>query len=479
MIGQTLGHHRIEAKLGEGGMGVVYRARDLHLDRSVAIKVLPPERTADPERKRRFIQEAKAASALNHPNIITIHDIDTASGADFMVMEYVEGRSLDRLLASGPLTVEQALDYAVQLAAALAAAHAAGIVHRDIKPANVMVTEAGHVKVLDFGLAKLSEHLAGDPEASTRTAGTLTKEGVVVGTVAYMSPEQAQGKPVDARTNVFSCGVVLYEMLAGQRPFQGDSQLSILSAILSERPAPRLAKAPSEVGKVVARSLEKDRERRYPSAAELWKDLAACQRRLASPGLRGLLRKPKVAVPALALLVAVLATATWFLIRHRRQSWARNVALPEVARLLDKDDFDTAFRLGGQAERHIPGDPTLLELKRRYAKDAAVHSTPPGADVYVKGYTNVDATWLHIGQTPLQGVLVPASYLRWRVTKEGFVPVEGAFHAYFPVRFTLHPPGASPPGMVSVPGGPFQFRDLPRVDFFPVPSAYLPSRAMR
>jgi serine/threonine protein kinase/formylglycine-generating enzyme required for sulfatase activity len=452
MIGQTLGHYRVEQKLGEGGMGVVYRARDLHLDRPVAIKVLPPERTADAERKRRFIQEAKAASALNHPNIITIHDIDT--DGDFMVMEYVEGWSLDRLIGSGALGVEQALGCAVQIAAALAAAHAAGIVHRDIKPANIMVTDAGHVKVLDFGLAKLSEHLAGDPEASTRTAATLTKEGVVVGTVAYMSPEQAQGKAVDPRTDVFSCGVVLYEMLAGQRPFQGDSQLSILSAILSERPAPRLGKAPSEVGKVVARSLEKDRERRYPSAAELCKDLVTCQKRLASPGLRGQLRKPKVAVPALALLVAVLATATWFIIRHRHQSWARNVALPEIARLIEKENFDAAFRLGRQAERHIPDDPELRRLQQRYAVPASFRSTPPGADVYVKGYLNLEASWIHLGKTPLENTPVPASHNRWKVAKEGFGPVEGGFHAHIPrPPFTLHPAAEAPPEMVFVPGG--------------------------
>jgi predicted Ser/Thr protein kinase len=461
MIGRTLGHYRIESKLGEGGMGVVYRARDLHLDRPVAIKVLPPERTADAERKRRFVQEAKAASALNHPNIITIHDIDTASGADFMVMEYVEGRSLDRLLASGALPVEQALKYGVRIASALAAAHAAGIVHRDIKPANIMVTDAGHVKVLDFGLAKLSEHLAGDPEAPTRTAGTLTKEGVVVGTVAYMSPEQAQGKPVDPRTDVFSCGVVLYEMLTGQRPFQGDSQLSILSAILSERPAPRLGRAPSEVGKVVARSLEKDRECRHPSAAELCKDLAICQRRLASPGLGGLLRKPKVAVPAVALFVAVVATATWFIIRHRRQSWARNVAIPEIAQLIEKEDFDSAFRLGRQAERYIPADRALLELQRHYEKRATVRSTPRGADVYVKGYLNVDASWLHLGKTPLEGISAPGGYLRWRIAKDGFAPAEGAAYGIAPVHFTLHPPEDSPPGMVHVPAGGFQFRGFP------------------
>src|SRR5229473_1270454 len=206
MLGQTISHYRVEEKLGEGGMGVVYQARDLHLDRFVALKLLPADKVADPERKRRFVQEAKAASALNHPNIITIHDIDQADGVDFIAMEYVDGKALERLIPRNGMRLGDVLKYAIQIADALARAHAAGIIHRDIKPSNIMVDEHGLVKVLDFGLAKLTETAPGElGETATMRVreGPDTEEGAIVGTVAYMSPEQAEGKPVDARSDIF------------------------------------------------------------------------------------------------------------------------------------------------------------------------------------------------------------------------------------------------------------------------------------
>ena len=226
MIGTTLSHYRIDEKIGEGGMGVVYRAHDLRLDRTVALKVLRPETVGDPERKWRFVREAKAASALNHPHIVTIHDVDADQGVDFMVMEFVEGTPLSRLIPSGGLPVRETVDIAVRIASALGAAHAAGIVHRDVKPANVVVGAGGRVKVLDFGLAKLVER--GGPADmttdSTATAASIverTREGVILGTVAYMSPEQAEGKPLDARSDVFSLGAVIHEMLDGTAAVPG------------------------------------------------------------------------------------------------------------------------------------------------------------------------------------------------------------------------------------------------------------------
>jgi Tol biopolymer transport system component/predicted Ser/Thr protein kinase len=261
VIGKTVSHYRILEKLGGGGMGVVYKAEDTKLGRTVALKVLPPERVADPNRKRRFVQEARAASALNHPNIITIYDIDEAEGVHYIAMEYVEGKTLDRLIARHGLRVNEALKYAVQMATALAKAHSAGIVHRDLKPTNVMVTDDGLVKVLDFGLAMLTEAA---PTGDAETAVTLeptTEEGTIVGTVGYMSPEQAEGKPVDARSDIFSFGSVLYEMLTGQRAFQGETKVSTIAAILREEPKPLsqvVEGLPREVERIVKRCLRKD-----------------------------------------------------------------------------------------------------------------------------------------------------------------------------------------------------------------------------
>ncbi len=274
--GQTLLHYRITEKIGEGGMGAVYKAVDTHLDRPVAIKVLPPDRVADLERRQRFVQEAKAASALRHPNIVVIHDIAADGGRDFIVMELVEGQSLDALIGRRGLKLGQALGYAVQIADGLAKAHAAGIVHRDIKPTNIMVTPDGLVKILDFGLAKLSE--AGPDEGAgptmTMTPGQKprTEEGFVVGTAAYMSPEQAEGKNVDARSDIFSFGAVLYEMLTGRKAFGRESGIKSLAAVLNEDPAPASAvneAVPAEIERVLNRCLRKDPQRRWQTMSDL------------------------------------------------------------------------------------------------------------------------------------------------------------------------------------------------------------------
>jgi len=261
MIGKTLGHYRVVEKLGAGGMGVVYKAQDLHLDRFVALKVLPQEKVADPDRKRRFVQEAKAASALNHPNIITIHDIAQEGATDFIVMEYIDGKTLEQLIPHNGLRLSETLKYAIPIADALARAHAAGIVHRDLKPANFIVTEKGLVKVLDFGLAKLIDSMPDNESGTTQTAQPMTEEGTIIGTVTYMSPEQAEGKKVDARSDIFSFGSVLYEMATGRRAFQGDSKIATLSAILHREPEP-IESVPPELDNIIRRCLRKDPDRR-------------------------------------------------------------------------------------------------------------------------------------------------------------------------------------------------------------------------
>ncbi len=262
MIGKTISHHTIVEKIGAGGMGVVYKARDTHLDRYVAIKVLPAEKVADPDRKRRFAQEAKAASALNHPNIIHVYDIDQAEGIDFISMEYVDGRTLGQLIPPKGMPLSETVKYAVQIADALAAAHTAGIVHRDLKPANVMVTEKGLIKVLDFGLAKLS------PLAGIENAQTVTVAGTISGTLSYMSPEQAEGRPVDGRSDIFSLGAMLYEMASGIRAFERDSGISTLAAVLREQPPP-LRTVPPDLAAIISRCLCKNPGDRFQRADDI------------------------------------------------------------------------------------------------------------------------------------------------------------------------------------------------------------------
>jgi Tol biopolymer transport system component len=318
MTGRTIAHYEILERLGEGGMGVVYKAKDTHLDRFVAIKVLPPEKVADPERKRRFVQEAKAASALNHPNIVTIHDIDQTDGIDFISMEYVAGKTLDRLIPRHGMRLNEALECSVQIADALARAHSAGIIHRDLKPSNIMVDEHGVVKVLDFGLAKLTELTSPGEDASTRTMKPVTEEGKIVGTVAYMSPEQAESKIVDTRSDIFSFGSLLYELMSGRRAFSGASKISTLAAIVHEEPKP-LEGAPAELEKLVARCLKKNPQRRIQHMDDVKLELEALKEESDSGRLTAALvqarparrRFPELAVVAGLLLVAG-AVVTWW-----------------------------------------------------------------------------------------------------------------------------------------------------------------------
>src|ERR1017187_2973339 len=281
MVGRTVSHYQITQRLGAGGMGEIYRALDMRLNRTVAIKVLAAEHAGTGEQRRRFLQEAQAASALTHPNIITIHDIVAEDETEFLVMELVAGKTLGELIPKGGLPLPLVLAYAVQVADALEAAHRAGIVHRDLKPGNVMVTNAGLVKVLDFGLVKLTSP-AGPLADETRTFADapLTVEGRIMGTVSYMSPEQAEGKPVDARSDIFAFGAMLHEMVTGERAFGGDSAISTLSSILRDevRPLTQTAGVPSALENIAERCLRKNREERWQSMQEVRAALAVLKR---------------------------------------------------------------------------------------------------------------------------------------------------------------------------------------------------------
>jgi formylglycine-generating enzyme required for sulfatase activity/predicted Ser/Thr protein kinase len=463
------GRYEILEKLGQGGMGELYRARDTRLA-PVALKLLPRDALEDEERRQRFVREAQAASALNHPNIVTVYDIDrTPDGADCIAMEFVDGQSLDGRLAQGPLEPGEALRLSIEVARALAAAHAAGIVHRDIKPANVMVTRSGQVKVLDFGLAKL---VSATPEDVRETAPTLTqpaetRSGLLLGTPAYMSPEQARGERVDARSDVFSFGVMLYEMLAGRRPFQGPSLALLLSSILRDDPPPLgtvRTGVPAPLAAVVDRCLARDREARLPSGKAVLAALLECQARPSGKA------RPRSALRRGALAAVVLAAAllaAWlgrYAVQASRERRARRETLPEIERLVQTDRFYAAFSLARRVEPLLRGDPAFDRIWRDLTLPSAIRTHPPGAQVAIKPYLDPGAAWDEVGTSPLSEVRLPFAYLRWRLAKPGYDTIEAGSMPLLTPGFVLSPQGSAPPGMVRVPGGPFRYRNTRTVE---------------
>lgn len=454
-IGDKLGPYRIVSALGAGGMGEVFRARDSRLERDVAIKLLRPGLLIDEGMRRRFRKEALALARLNHPNIAVVYDVGEHDGVDYLVMEYVAGQSLAERLQSGPLPVKEGLTLAAEIAEAMEEAHEQGVVHRDLKPSNIAVTAKGHAKVLDFGLAKLLAPAA-DPDLTLSASETHG----AIGTLMYMSPEQAEGKEVDSRTDLWSLGVVLYETLTGQRPFRGKNAPTILHSITTEKPK-RLRESksdvPVEAERIVARALEKDVQQRYQTAAEMRQDLAEALAQIS--GTAALQAKQQVgvsrkyAIAAVAAIVLLAVVGGWLYWLSAKRNWAREQAIPEITKLKDENKALAAFLLLKEAERYLPSDPQVKELAEGIEQTATIESSPDGASVEIQDYLTPNGQWYRLGTTPLKDVQIPKGYFRWKVSKAGVGESVTAPETENQMSFALGDQASAPAGMVAVAGG--------------------------
>ncbi len=480
---ELVGKYKIIDVVGKGGMGIVYKAEDTKLKRNVALKFLPPELTTNKEAKDRFLIEAQAAAALSHPNICTIHEINEEEGKSFIAMEYVEGQSLKAKIDRGPLKTKDALDIAIQVTEGMEQAHKKGIVHRDIKSANIMVTDAGQAKVMDFGLAKVK-------------GGTLlTREGTTLGTVAYMSPEQARGEEVDHRADIWSLGIVMYEILSGQLPFMGDREASILYSVVHEEAKPVSAwnpDIPPELQQIINRALKKKQDARYQSAVDVLKDLQKFKDSLKAEELGAFsfrsflrkIRKPIVAIPTLLIIAAIVIAAIWYSNRQSKIRYARQELLPEIERVISEikpgiENYYDAYKLILKAEKSIPNDPKLIELLSSCSIKSSIHTDPPEAKIYMKKYSEPDSEWELLGISPLEKIRLPRGNFRWKMEKEGYETVLAVSSTFdidisketsiipYTIKRTLDKKESIPPEMVRVNGAKVQYLnigDLP--DFF-------------
>jgi cephalosporin-C deacetylase-like acetyl esterase len=448
--GSRLGHYEIRGLLGQGGMGEVYRARDTRLGREVALKILPAALARDPERLARFQREAKALAAIDHPGIVTVFSVEEADAVHFLTMQLVDGMSLDRGIPERGFPVDRLLDIGIGLTEAVAAAHDKGIVHRDLKPANVMMTMDGRVKVLDFGLAK--EVRLVEPDSATLTSGGQTAVNVVMGTPAYMSPEQVTGRPIDHRTDIFAVGIILYELATGRRPFAGVSQDELASAILRETPRPvseLRPGLPEPLVQAIARCLEKDASARFQSATALLEEL----RRLRRPksAAQSPFARPAVLVPAVLVVLALIAFAGWTMVSRSRRAVLVAEALPRIEALARTENHLDAFNLLREVERvgHAAAIPDHIWTAA--SARVTITSTPAGARVTVRALGG-EGEPIELGVTPLNSIPVPRGVQHWRAEQDGHVSADLVTAAAGPqLNFVLPPVGVADAGMVTIP----------------------------
>ena len=450
--GTLLGRYRVIEQLGAGGMGIVYRAHDEKLDRVVAVKVVTPGVLTSRDARDRFRREALTLARLNHPHIAALYDVGEQDGIDYIVMECVQGQSLRTALQAGRFTVVEATRIILQIAEALEEAHAQGVVHRDLKPANVMMTAKGHAKVLDFGVAKL---LAG-----TDATQSLTEAAGPIGTPLYMSPEQALGKSVDARTDLWSLGVLYYEMLTCRPPFKADSTLAALHSVISDqfRPVRELRPdAPEEAGHIVNRAMQKHADLRYASAAEMARDASGLLARLSGyvPALElSSTRWLKMMTEALSVALIVGAVAGWWLYRRvAERRWAREDAIPQIEKLIEARRPLEAFQLLARAEKYLPGNAHLQQIRKDNSESVSISSDPPGAQVDIQDYLAANGPILKLGSTPLTNVQIPKGYFRWSVSKDAVGKLVAAPETGKTMDFSLSRARTAPPGMVYIDGG--------------------------